>query len=77
MGNAHGFIAIATGPARHWRATDMAAAYATPAWKTILGDSIGLVLVVWSIPVAILVIGTPIALVITLIIALMRSVLQS
>ena len=55
----------------------MAAAYVTPAWKTILGDSIGLVLVVWSIPVAILVIGTPIALVITLIIALMRSVLQS
>jgi len=35
-------------------------------WKTILIDSLGLVLVVWSIPVAILVIGAPIALVVAL-----------
>ena len=36
-------------------------------WKTILIDSLGLVLVVWSIPVAILVIGAPIALVAALV----------
>jgi hypothetical protein len=54
----------------------MAAAIATPAWKTILGDSLGLVLVVWSIPVAILVVGTPIVLAVALIIAVMRWMLQ-
>lgn len=37
-----------------------------PLWKTILVDSLGLVVVVWSIPVAILVIGAPIALVVAL-----------
>ena len=36
-----------------------------PAWKTILLDSLGFVLVVWSVPVAILLIGTPIVLVVT------------
>jgi hypothetical protein len=40
---------------------------ATPAWKTILIDSLGFVLVVWSIPVVILLVGAPIALVVALI----------
>ena len=35
----------------------------TPArWKTVVIDSLGLVAVVWSIPLAIIVVGTPIAL---------------
>jgi len=51
----------------------MSAATAAPVWKTVLIDSLGFVLVVWSIPAAILLIGTPIALVITLI----RRILQS
>ena len=55
----------------------MADAAATPAWKTVLIDSIGLVAVVWSIPVAILLVGTPIALVIVLVIAGVRWILQS
>lgn len=33
-----------------------------PTWLTVLGDSLGLVLVVWSIPVALILIGAPIAL---------------
>ena len=55
----------------------MAAAMAVPAWKTILIDSLGLVLVVWSIPVAIILVGTPIVLVVALVIALMRWILQA
>jgi hypothetical protein len=39
---------------------------AARAWGTVLGDSLGLVLVVWSIPAAILLIGTPIVLVFVL-----------
>ena len=31
-------------------------------WKTILLDSLGMVLVVWSIPVAILIVGAPVVL---------------
>lgn len=46
-------------------------------WKTALGDSLGFVLVVWSIPVAILLIGTPIVLVVALLIALMRQILPT
>lgn len=39
---------------------------ATPSrWKTILGDSAGLVLAVWAIPLAIIAVGWPIALVFT------------
>ena len=45
----------------------MAAITAPPLWKTILIDSLGLVVVVWSIPVAILLVGTPIVLVVALI----------
>jgi hypothetical protein len=51
----------------------MSAATAAPVWKTFLLDSLGFVLVVWSIPVAILLVGAPIALVI----ALIRWILQS
>ena len=45
----------------------MAAATEAPRWKTILIDSLGLVVVVWSIPVAILIVGTPIVLVVALV----------
>jgi hypothetical protein len=50
----------------------MAAATTAPAWKTILLDSFGLVLVVWAIPAAILLVGAPIVLVF----ALMRWIFQ-
>jgi hypothetical protein len=46
----------------------MAAATEAPAWRTFLIDTFGLVLVVWSIPLAILVVGAPIVLVVSLII---------
>jgi hypothetical protein len=49
---------------------------ARPPWRTFLFDSIGLVVVVWSIPVAILLIGAPIAFVVNLVIALGRWMLQ-
>ena len=44
----------------------MATVTEAPAWKTILIDSVGMVLVVWAIPVGILVVGAPIALVVAL-----------
>jgi hypothetical protein len=47
------------------------------AWRTALGDSLGFVLVVWSIPAAILLVGTPIVLVVALLIALMRRILPT
>ena len=50
------------GAARHWRATEMAAATAAPVWRTILLDSLGFVLVMWSIPAAIVLVGAPIVL---------------
>ena len=52
------------------------AATAAPVWKTVLFDSLGFILVVWSIPVAILVVGAPIVLVAALVIALTRWLLQ-
>ena len=55
----------------------MGAETAAPAWKTILIDSLGFVLVVWSIPAAILLVGTPIVLVVALVMATMRWILQS
>ena len=55
----------------------MGAETAAPVWKTILIDSLGFVLVVWSIPAAILIVGTPIVLVAALVIAVMRWILQS
>ena len=48
---------------------------AAPAWKTVLTDSLGFVLVVWGIPVAILVLGTPIVLGVALLISLITRYL--
>ena len=53
-----------------------ATAAAPPVWKTILIDSFGLVGVILAIPVAILVVGTPIALLAKLVIALMTKLFQ-
>ena len=55
----------------------MAADTAAPAWKTVLIDSLGFVLVVWSIPAAILLIGIPIGLIVMLVTALMRWILPA
>ena len=54
----------------------MSDATAPPLWKTALLDALGFVLVVWSIPVAILVIGTPIVLVVAQALALARRIFQ-
>jgi hypothetical protein len=45
----------------------MAAIAAAPVWKVVLLDSLGLILVVWSIPVAILLVASPIVLVVALV----------
>ena len=45
----------------------MAAVTEAPVWKTILFDSVGMILVVWAIPVAIVLVGAPIALVVALV----------
>jgi hypothetical protein len=45
-------------------------------WRTIVFDSLGLVLVVWSIPLAILIVGAPIVLLAKLGIELMRRALS-
>lgn len=45
----------------------MAATTAPARWKTAIIDSLGLVLVIWSIPIAILIVGAPIALTVALI----------
>ena len=55
----------------------MTSVTAPPAWKTILIESVGFVLLIWSIPAAILIVGTPIALVVALVISLMRRFMQS
>jgi hypothetical protein len=60
--------------ARPWWATDVAAAGAAT-WKSALVDALGFVLVVWSIPAAILVVGTPIVLVVAAAIWLMNRIL--
>jgi ABC-type antimicrobial peptide transport system permease subunit len=49
-----------------------AAAKTPPVWRTMLTDSLGLVAVVWAIPVAILLVGSPIVLAVALVIALVR-----
>lgn len=41
-----------------------------------VGDSLGIVLVIWSIPAAILVVGTPIVMAVALTMALTRWILQ-
>jgi len=55
----------------------MAAIAAAPIWKTYLLDALGFVVVVWSIPAAILLVGTPIVLVAALAIALARWLFQA
>ena len=54
----------------------MAAALAPPVWKTIVIDSFGLVVAVWAIPVAILLIGTPIVMAASMLIAFTRWMLS-
>ena len=49
---------------------------AAPVWKTVLLDSLGFVLVMWSIAAAILLVGTPIVLVAQLVITLTRWIFQ-
>jgi hypothetical protein len=44
-------------------------------WKTVALDSIGLMLTVWSIPLAILLVGTPIVLLVALAISLAQRFL--
>lgn len=44
-------------------------------WSTALADSVALLAVVWSIPLAVLIVGAPIALAITLALWLGRSAL--
>ena len=53
-----------------------ATAAAPPVWKTILIDSFGLIGVILAIPVAILVVGAPIALLAKLVIALTTRIFQ-
>ena len=38
-----------------------------PAWTTMLGDALGAMAVIWMIPVAIVVVGSPIVLVVVLV----------
>jgi hypothetical protein len=54
----------------------MNAAAVAPAWKTALDDSFSLVLALLAIPLGILLIGTPIALVAALVIKLAGWFLQ-
>jgi hypothetical protein len=44
-----------------------------PRWRTLLFDSLGWVAVIWSIPIAIVVIGAPIALLVKLVQLLART----
>ena len=77
VGEYIGPVAIAAaGAARRWRGTEIAATVAAPAWKSVLNDSLAFVLVIWSIPVAILLVGTPIVMAAGLVIGLMRWILQ-
>jgi hypothetical protein len=43
-------------------------------WRTILSDAFGLVLVVWSIPAAILVVGAPLVLLAALLIEVIERI---
>ena len=45
------------------------------AWGTLLGDALGAVAMVWMIPVAILVVGAPLALLASMVIALAHRIL--
>lgn len=55
----------------------MSTSIAASRWQTGVTDVLGAVLVVWSIPLAILVVGTPIVLVVAAVIGAMRWILQS
>ena len=46
------------------------AAAESPVWKTVIVDSFGLMFVVWAIPLAIIVIGAPIVLVVRLVLSM-------
>jgi hypothetical protein len=50
-------------PARPWR------------WRTVMTDALSLVAVAWSVPLVVLVVGTPIALAIVLLLWVGRQVL--
>ena len=43
-------------------------------WKTIVVDAFGFAAVIWSIPIAILLIGTPLVLAVALILMAIRSI---
>ena len=44
-----------------------------PRWRTMLIDGLGFIALIWSIPIAIVVIGAPIALLVKLVQMLFRS----
>lgn len=46
-----------------------------PVWRTMIVDALGAVAMVWTIPVAILVVGAPIVLLVSMILALARWML--
>jgi hypothetical protein len=54
----------------------MSQATVAPVWKTVLLDSLGFVLLLWSIPAAILLVGTPIALAVAGAAAFLRGIVQ-
>jgi hypothetical protein len=43
-------------------------------WKTMVTDVVGMIALIWSIPVAIVLVGTPIVLVVALILMAARAV---
>jgi hypothetical protein len=45
-------------------------------WKTTLSDSLGFVAVIWTIPAAILLVGTPIVLAVAALVAVTRWILE-
>jgi hypothetical protein len=53
----------------------VAAAAESPVWRTVVVDSLGLMLVVWSIPLAIIVVGAPIVMLASLIITALQRLL--
>lgn len=76
VGEYIGPVAItAPGAARRWRETEIAATVA-PVWKAVLIDALAFVLVIWSIPVAILLVGSPIVMAAGLVIGFIRWILQ-
>lgn len=60
---ARGGVIDVSRPARPWR------------WRTVMTDALSLVAVAWSVPLVVLVVGTPIALAIVLLLWVGRQVL--